>query len=158
MTGKTTNAIALSLLAAAAAGILCACGARGRGEWVCPSVEPASCAADLSGQWTITDTLSTAAAACAAIDGRSYESVATVTQAGCSLTVEVRGETFHGFVDSSRGCWTGSYSEISGTTTITAMELVLDAAGTGFTGTSAWSWSDGTTACTGTAALTGARQ
>ena len=129
--------------------VLSACGGGSGGGGGCPTTEPESCITGLSGDWNITDDVSTSAQYCASSDGQRNIYTVTVTQTGCSLTVTSGGQTLNGFIDGNSLCWTGSYEENGGTTTIVDMDLTVNDAGTEFSGSSSWTWTDNIGECNG---------
>ncbi len=134
---------------------LSACGGGGSGGDGCPTTEPTSCITGLSGNWDVSDVTSTSSEYCIDADGSTTTYTAEVTQSGCRLTVEIAGNVFAGFVDGSTLCWSGSYPFNDGTTTLTSMEVTANAAGTSFTGSASWTWTDGVGNCEGTSSSQG---
>jgi hypothetical protein len=133
-----------------------ACGGGGSGDGgACPTSEPASCITGGSGEWSVHETASTSSSYCIASNGEISDYTITVTQTGCRISVVADGNTFNGFIDGNRICWTGSYPDNGGTTTIENMSLTVNDAGTEFSGSSSWTWTDGVGTCNGTTTTQG---
>lgn len=117
---------------------------------------------DISGTWTITETTSTSSSFCAGDDGVTRTITVTVVQSGSNITVtvgsdggELAGAVFSGSICADISDWSGSYEDDGGTTTVTGADIT--ATDTSFTGTTTWTFTDGTNSCTGTTTLTGTR-
>jgi hypothetical protein len=82
-------------------------------------------------------------------DNKTY----VITQSGCDITLTNSGLTFHGSIDGSNLSWSGSYSEGTGTTTITGMAVTLSSDLGTATGTAHWTWT-GSSTCSGTTQIT----
>jgi hypothetical protein len=85
--------------------------------------------------------------------GTTTESLTYVfTQAtgSCGFSLAAHGNTFDGTVDGTAVSWTGSYPLGSGTTTLTKVDLTVDATGTSMSGTMEWSFVSSSRNCTGT--------
>jgi len=114
---------------------------------------PASPIADVSGTWTITEQGVSDCEGEETFSRGPYQ--VTVTQTGNNLTVVTPVGTFSGTINGDKVSWGGSYPEQGGgTTTINSMTLTVAADGNSFSGSSTWSWSDGTESCSGTTQAT----
>lgn len=108
---------------------------------------------DLTDSWSISETVD--ATGCG--EGTLVDDwTLTATQSGNSLTAVTPVGTFTGTVSGSRVRWSGDYPEDGGTTTIT-VTATIDSSGDALSGTSTWSWTDGTNSCSGTSVFTGTR-
>jgi hypothetical protein len=125
-----------------------------------------SSAADISGVWNVTETITnvteTPTGTCGGPAPHAISYQVTVTQNGNSLTVVVNDVTFgvgtfNGTISGSTISWTGSYPDGGGTATINSMTLTLNASGTQFTGTATWSFTEGLDSCSGTSQITGTK-
>ena len=65
------------------------------------------------------------------------------------------GNTFSGTVNGDIIEWTGSFEELGGTTTFTALSVTVS--GNSASGNAAWTWTDGTDSCNGTMEITASR-
>ena len=85
-------------------------------------------------------------------DGISTETrvVDVTSQSGNSIDVLINGSSFTGNFSGNSLTWNGSYPEDLGTTT-ESISLTVDASCNSFSGSSTWSWTDGSFTCSGTA-------
>ena len=111
--------------------------------------------ADISGTWSITETMGSNT--CGEVPGSQNTYSITVTVSGNSVTVVTPAGTFTGTIDGDQLEWTGSYPDDGGTTTINSMDLTVSANGSSVSGTTSWSWTDGTESCSGTTTVNGTR-
>jgi hypothetical protein len=130
-------AFAISILTACSGG-----GGGGDGGDTPPEQKPP--VADLSGTWNITED---GTSNCPGEESYHYEYSIVVTQSGNNLSVSAPAGMFSGTINGNRVAWTGSYPEDGGTTTITAMQLTVSNDGNSLSGSSNWSWSDGSESC-----------
>jgi hypothetical protein len=111
---------------------------------------------DVSGTWTITETMGSNT--CGDPVGASFFYTLTATLSGNSLTVQVQdGRVFNGTVDGDRVQWSGSYAEDGGTTTIDELNVTVSSDGNSLSGSNAWSWAGGGGTCSGTTSVSGTR-
>jgi hypothetical protein len=111
-------------------------------------------AVDLTGSWTVTETITEANSVCAQNVGSSYTYTLIAQQDGNDLTVTIGndaqenvGMSFYGTVSGYDVEWSGSYPSSGGTTTIKGMDVT--ATDTSFSGIVNWSWAGGGDSCTG---------
>lgn len=135
----------ISLLVA----IPCACSGGGSA----PALQPPT--GDVSGTWLIQEEILTASGVCAGEIGRRESYSLSVSQNGNGITVVSPAGTFNGSLNGNRIEWRGSYPEDGGTTTITGMNVTYTS--TQLSGTTSWTWSDGSTTCVGTTRVVGAK-
>ncbi len=138
-----------------AAAALAACGGRGGGGGGGGSCTAGTTCVNVAGTWTTTEMVD--ATACGNGNYTDYGTY-TVTQSGssCNLTVtDATGNSFSGAINGSQVCWSGSYPTSGGTTTIRS--LMLSVSGDSLSGTASWTWTDGSTTCSGTTRTTGVR-
>lgn len=111
---------------------------------------------NVAGSWYINEnsTVTSGQDVCGSGETDSY--YASVLQSGCNLTVSIRGNTFTGGMNGSSLCWSGSYPDEGGTTTITSLTATVS--GNSLSGSSTWSWSGGGYSCSGSATFTGTMQ
>lgn len=141
----------LSISSLCLALLLPACGGGG-GD----SAPPAPPTFDLTGQWTISETVLSATSVCVGEIGTMESYTLQATQTGNSLTVVTPLGTFTGTVGGTQVQWTGSYSaQGGGVTTFTSMGTASTA--DSVSGTTNWSWTDGVDSCTGQNEVTGSR-
>ena len=151
---KTIKVYVIILVSAAAIAMTATCGSSGGGSNNNACTASGTCSVNVTGTWSTTEQVSASACGSAHTDYNSY----TVSQTGCNVVVSASGAgPFNGSVNGSQICWTGSYSQNGGTTTITSLNLTVDASGTSFQGTSHWTWSDGNTSCSGTTQVYGTK-
>ncbi len=152
---KTIKGYVVILVSAAAIATTGACGSSGGGSNNNACTASGTCNVNVTGTWSTTEQVSASACGSAFTDYNSY----TVTQTGCNIVVSSASGAgpFNGAVNGSQICWTGSYPNNGGTTTITSLVLTVDSSGTSFQGTSHWTWSDGSTSCSGTTQVTGTK-
>lgn len=111
--------------------------------------------ADLTGDWDVTES---GTSNCPGEETYAAAYRVSVAQNGNALTVITPAGTFSGNISGASLSWKGSYQEDGGTTEITSMTLTVASAGTHFSGSSNWKWSDGTLSCSGTTqAINGTR-
>lgn len=142
-----------TLILAAAIADMGACGSSGGGGKT--SCSAGSTCVQVAGTWTTIENVSASACGPAHTDNGQY----TVAQTGCTIVVTpaAGGGPFNGGVNGSQICWSGSYPDSGGTTTITSLTLTVGQSGTSFNGTANWSWTDGSTSCSGTTQITGTK-
>lgn len=104
--------------------------------------------ADLTGSWRVTESGVSNCPGLATYTVPAFE--IDIAQNGNTLTVVAPSSTFPGTIDGDTFSWSGSYPSGEGTTTIRSMTLTVASNGNAFSGSATWSWSDGTTSCTGT--------
>jgi fibronectin type 3 domain-containing protein len=104
----------------------------------------------VAGTWAITESLTDNCP-----DPDVDEWTATVTQNGTSVTVSGGGVSRSGTLNGNVLTWSGSYLEDGGTTTVSSLTLTFS--GDTVTGNATWSWTDGSSSCSGTSAITGIR-
>lgn len=108
---------------------------------------------DVAGTWNLTDTVGQNN--CGDSGSSSYS--VEVTQNENALTVSTPVGVFSGAINGNTVQWTGSFPEDGGTTTINSMTLTVSADGNSLSGSSNWSWTDGSESCSGTTNTTGTR-
>jgi hypothetical protein len=116
---------------------------------------PAAPIAQISGTWRITEEITTASGPCAGEVGNRASYDLSVSQNGNNITVVSPAGTFSGTLNGNRIEWRGSYPEDGGTTTITSMNVTYTA--TSLAGTTNWTWSNGSSSCSGTTRVDGSR-
>lgn len=104
--------------------------------------------ADLTGSWRITESGVSDCSNRASYTNGPTE--ITITQIGNALTVAAPAGTFAGTIDGDKAGWTGSYPSGGGTTTIDSMSLTVARDGDAFSGSARWTWTDGSSSCSGT--------
>lgn len=110
---------------------------------------------DMNGTWQISET--PISSNCAVPPDPLQYQLAAV-QNGSSLTVtDQYGNVFTGTVSANKISWTGSYPDEGGTTAITGMDVTVSADSATLNGTASWLWSDSTSSCSGSTAITGAK-
>ncbi len=122
--------------------VLGACGGKG-GE---PGAPPAT----VEGNWTVTET-GTSNTCGDAVDPPYAISIA---QNGGAITVTTPAGSFNGTISGNVVTWSGSYPDNGGTTTITSLRATVF--GNTISGTSTWTWSQGSVTCGGTTTFSGA--
>jgi len=135
--------LALALLAGAVS-----CGGGGGGGQAC-----AAPTQDVTGTWSVEDTSTSAECG---VEMTAYS--LTALQIGSDITVtDTTGRQYTGFIcgDRVEAYTPFSYPEDGGTTTV--QDLVFTVTGNALSGTSRWSWTDGSDACSGTSAFTATR-
>ena len=111
--------------------------------------------ADIAGVWTITETYLTDS--CEGPGGSDTYRV-TVTQTGNAVTLMFDdGTTYDGTINGNTLTWSGSYPEEGGTTTVSG-EFIVSADERSLQGSDSWTWTDGSTTCSGTDSFTGTRE
>jgi len=108
---------------------------------------------NVAGTWAVSDTVDNTKCPGGSITHDNYN--VTVVQNGSNLTVTTPVGTFNGSINGNTLSWTGSFPEGGGTTTINSMTLTVSADGKSFSGSSAWTWTQGSTSCSGTSQSTG---
>jgi hypothetical protein len=106
----------------------------------------------VGGNWTITETATTASDPLCTPDGNNELNTygLVVVQSGNSLTLTKGTDPdFTGTISGDQASWTGSYAEESGTTTITSLSATVGATCNTASGTSNWSYSEPGFSCTG---------
>ncbi len=149
---RTGDALAV-LVTAAAVAFIGACGSSGDGgTGACTA---GSTCAQVAGTWSTVEYVGTSACGGAYTKYNSY----TVMQTACNLSVEPvsGGGTFTGGINKNSICWTGSYLDSGGRTTINSLSLTVDPSGTSFHGTAHWTWTDGSMSCSGTTSINGTK-
>ena len=114
---------------------------------------------DVSGQWSVNETVQSASGICSGEVGESNSYSINIDQSGPNLTVTVStlpGKVFHGRISGDNVSWTGNYPEDGGTVTFTGMSLRVDSPTT-YTGTVRWRWNGGGESCTGSTYVHGSR-
>ena len=109
--------------------------------------------ADITGTWDITETLGSNT--CDDFGTTTYTLTATLS--GNDVTVVTPVGTFTGTLDGDQLEWSGRYPEDGGTVTITDMDITVSADGNTLSGTTRWSWTDGSFSCSGTTNVSGVR-
>ena len=144
----------IMLVSTAAIALIGSCGSSGGGSNDSTCTASGICDVNVTGTWSTTEHVSASACGDAHTDYNTY----TVTQTGCNIVVSATGAgPFHGSVNGNQICWTGSYPNNGGTSTITSLILTVDSSETSFQGTSNWSWSDGSTSCSGSTQVIGTK-
>jgi hypothetical protein len=115
---------------------------------------------NLTGTWTITETITSANSVCSGEVGEIDVWTANVVQNGNDLTVTVTsgsltGATFTGTISGDNIDWSGSYPDSGGTTNVTSTDLT--ATNTTLSGTASWTWSDGADSCSGQTQIAGVK-
>ncbi len=107
--------------------------------------------------WYITETASSSTSYC---DGDILTYTLTFSQSGTDITAvisgtgtSIDGTEFTGTLCANAVNYNGSYPEDGGTTTVTSSVVKL-ASSSSASGTSIWSWTDGSLSCTGTSEVT----
>ncbi len=129
--------------------VLSSCGGGGGSD------DPDDPITDVSGTWSITETMG--ANTCGNLVGSTDSYSLEATLSGNNLTVVTPSGTFSGRLDGDQIEWTGSYSESGGVTTIESMDITVAASGNSLSGTTSWSWTDGFFPCSGSTSITGTR-
>jgi len=132
-------------------GFLCVC-ALGVAFAACGDANSGGYPVDVAGNWemTTTDVIDSCG-------GRvPYTFHATITQSGNALTAEITGGTLSGTIDGNRIQLSGSFPEDSGTVTV-SVTLALSADGDSMQGSDSWSWTDGSTDCSGSDSISAIR-
>ena len=114
---------------------------------------PAPATVDVSGEWSIAETITSANGDVAGELGRFDSYRIDVIQNGNDISVRTPVGSFRGTLSGNRLQWTGSYPEDGGTTTITRMDLVVT--GNSLSGDTSWNWSDGFFSGSGTTSVSG---
>jgi len=107
----------------------------------------------VAGSWRIIETIG--ANTCNEPTGAQPAYTVQVSQRENVLTVTTGSRSFVGTVVNNRLGWTGSYPEDGGTTTITAMNLLFSEDGSSISGNTSWTFTDGSTNCGGSTAVSG---
>lgn len=144
---RNVTALGLGMLFTALAMTGCNSGGGGGGG----GTAPLNNCSDAAGDWMI-DEMSFSACG----DENATYSI-QVAQTDCSLVVSTPSGVFTGSVAGDSVTWAGSYPEDGGTTTISNLSVTIAADGMSLTGSSNWTWTDGTTTCTGTTQIQGDR-
>jgi fibronectin type 3 domain-containing protein len=106
---------------------------------------------DVAGTWEITETHTDDCG-----DGNNQDVwTATITQDGISVTVSYGGVARTGTMNGNVLTWSGSYPEEGGTTTVSSLTITFS--GDSASGSATWSWTDGSSACSGTTAISAQR-
>lgn len=150
---KRIRRYALAALTSGAIAFMGACGSSGGGGG--SSCKAGSTCVTVAGTWTTTENVSASACGGASTDYGSY----TVTQTTCNIVVTPASGVgqFTGGVNGNTICWSGSYPDSGGTTTINSLTLTVNQNGTSFQGTANWSWSGQGTSCSGSTQITGTK-
>jgi hypothetical protein len=109
---------------------------------------------DVAGCWLATDTVVTGDCA-----GQARQCLVSVSVSGNGVSAQVvtcSGGPFTGTASGSQIRWSGSYDDGAGTTTISCGDVTVT--GDTFSGSNAFSWSNGVDSCTGRTRLEGVRQ
>lgn len=117
--------------------------------------EPASSGGspNLSGSWLISEQVD--ATQCG--EGSYSDSYGVViSQSGSELSVTSDGVTYRGSINGNNFSWSGAFDEDGGTTNVTLSGTVASN-GNSLSGSSTWTWSDGTDSCSGTATFSASR-
>lgn len=133
------------------------CSGGGGGETT-PTTQPSSQLANAAGDWAITEYMSSNTCGnevSSTIPWDNYH--VAVTQNDTVLTVSTNSGTYSGTITGNKFAWTGSYPNNGGTTTITTMTLAIAADGKSLSGAAKWSWSDGSSPCSGITNVKGSR-
>jgi len=107
---------------------------------------------DVAGEWemTTTDVIDSCG-------GRvPYTFPMTITPNGNALTAELPGGTLTGTICGDQVRLSGSFPEDDGTVTV-SVALIVSADGDSMQGSDSWSWTDGSTDCSGSDSLSGTR-
>lgn len=123
-------------------------GSSGNGDATGVGSNRATPVANLSGNWSVTESGISDCTGRATYALDPY--VISITQSGNDLTVVAPHGTFEGVIDGDKVFWTGSYPSDSGRTTINAIALSVAASGNAISGSGTWTWADGTSTCSGT--------
>jgi hypothetical protein len=105
--------------------------------------------ASVGGNWTVTE--ASTSNTCGDPVNPPYQ--ITIAQNGSSITVTTPAGTFAGSLNGQVLNWSGSYPDNGGTTTINSLTATVS--GSTFSGTSSWTWTDGTKTCGGTTTFSG---
>ena len=152
-------------MAALTAAVLAGCGGGGDGGSAPPPpAPPAAAVGDISGDWTVTeDTMIASDPACEPAGGNPLANYnLTIAQTGDAVVVTDATNAsppadFQGSLHGSKLTWSGSFTELGGTTTYNTVDLTVDPADCGtFTGTTTWTYvqdAPATFSCTGTTTL-----
>lgn len=116
------------------------CGGGGGGGTVAPI-------ADLTGSWDITER---GTSTCLGEESYSNAYSVSIVQSGNTVTVTAPAGVFSGTVNGDQATWSGNYPEDGGITTINSLLMRIAADGNSMSGTSSWTWSDGSETCSGT--------
>ena len=110
---------------------------------------------DLEGTtWSVTENVN--ATACDGGIYNDYYSVSVVSQSGNTLTVSTSAGTFSGTFSGDQISWSGTYAQDGGMTTSTT-SLTVNSVCSSLSGSAVWTWSDGSTTCSGTSQVTAIR-
>jgi hypothetical protein len=150
--GSFINLGYFSIIFVIAFGLITFVGCSGGGDdAVAPQPQPGTCV-DVSGTWNTTEVDD--ATGCG--EGfTTHDEEYTITQSGCNITID--GGLFgtaSGTVNGSQITYTGSFPDEGGTTTGT---VNLTISGNSLNGSANWTWSDGTSSCSGTTQISGTR-
>ncbi len=148
---KTTVSGLGVFLVLAAAVAMAGCGG-GSGGGTC-----AAATANVTGVWAISETATSADSSCSGTD--NYSLTGTQATGASAVTVtDTRGRSYSGTMCGNVGTASVpfSYAEDGGTTTISALSFTVT--GGSLSGTSTWSWSDGSQSCSGSTTFTGTLQ
>lgn len=154
MKKKTLQQLVLAVLMMASVFLLINCGGGSDdAPVVCTTCESAA------GSWQVSENVDVTASSPAGYCSDSVESyVLTAAQSNCQLTVTDSGSrSYSGQICDRTINWTGSYPEDGGTTVVTAMTATLGASGLSLSGSSTWTWSDGSGSCSGTSSFTASK-
>ena len=150
---KVAGYICLSVILVFSLMTIAGCGGGGDdGGGVPVPPDPTTCE-DVSGTWNTTEVDD--ATGCGEGFTTHHEEY-TITQSGCNITID--GGLFGietGTVSGSQITYTGSFPDEGGTTTGT---VNLTISGNSLNGSSTWTWSDGTSSCSGTTTISGTKQ
>ncbi len=135
---------------------LAACGnGEGGGSGSCDFDSLEAVTVDADGTWCITDTSSSSNFEC---DGEVQVFEIEVTISGNTITAVTPGGTFTGTISGNEVKWNGSFGEDGGTTTVSCADITVSSGGASLSGTSTWSFSDGTGfSCSGTSTVSGTK-
>jgi len=131
--------------------ILSACGGGGGGGGSSDTLAPPI--GDISGDWSVTETITSTDCPSAAND---YYTL-SVSQSGNTVNVYDGANTFQGVLDGNILRWSGSYYESGGYNTINSMALTVASDCNSLSGNVGWTWSDGSFSCSGTTAVSASR-
>jgi len=130
--------------------ILTACGGGGGGGGGTTLSPPIG---DISGDWSVTETITSTDCPSAANDAYTL----SVSQNVNTVNVYDGVNSFQGVLDGNILRWSGSYYESGGYNTINTMALTVASDCNSLGGDVSWSWSDGTYSCSGTTAVSANR-
>ncbi len=114
--------------------------------------------ADVSGTWTITETVDRRVCGGVVETDPSYQ--ITVTQNGNNITVTTEGNTFPGTVNGNVVAWTGQYFEPDDNGWVTVKSMSVTVSGNNLAGSASWdfrSTQTGPVVCSGTTNIQGVK-